>query len=352
MANPNTIPWLHYQDIHNEDYQIRNQFINYCQNGNYTEALDLLSNNVLQLRGKAYIAETINKIISGLLNLENLYFNNVVIYLTELANTYAELIDNFRDLEDWVDDVQYTPYNFVRYDSKVYMCIKKPPVSTLPIDEEFWIFVDIQGEQGTPGIDVTMKYNWDPLITYMPNDLVVYENNIYVALQENTNSIPSDSQTNWGIFLIVGEGKIHIGPIAPENPVTNTIWIQTNQDPTILPNDSEIIGVFSRYSESNATWEPMYPLTLYKLVSGTGNNESSEINLVTITPNEWTNNSYTYFNDKLLTAHYFQVFPTITQENNYRVNYNNLSITTNNDNIIFTTTKVPEDNLTIIIKIQ
>ena len=76
MANPNTIPFKHYQDIHIADETIRNQFISQFTAGHYTEALNILSSNATQLDGKAFIAAAINPIIAGISVIQNLYYDS------------------------------------------------------------------------------------------------------------------------------------------------------------------------------------------------------------------------------------------------------------------------------------
>ena len=65
MPNPNTIPWLHYQDIQIPDYNLQQLFMQYYKQGQHQEALSLLAGNSAQLKGKAFIASTINTIVSG-----------------------------------------------------------------------------------------------------------------------------------------------------------------------------------------------------------------------------------------------------------------------------------------------
>ena len=59
MANPNNLPYLRYQDIQIPDVQLRTQFQQFFQTGNYVEAISILSGNAAQLQGKAFIANNL-----------------------------------------------------------------------------------------------------------------------------------------------------------------------------------------------------------------------------------------------------------------------------------------------------
>ena len=45
MANPNTIPWIHYQDLQSSDMPTQQLFEQYIQTGQFGEALVLLGNS-------------------------------------------------------------------------------------------------------------------------------------------------------------------------------------------------------------------------------------------------------------------------------------------------------------------
>ena len=71
MANPNSLfPWLKYQDIQIADIALRTQFESYMSVGNYSQALRLLSDNQSQLQGKAWIGDSINTLVNGIITLD------------------------------------------------------------------------------------------------------------------------------------------------------------------------------------------------------------------------------------------------------------------------------------------
>lgn len=352
MANPNTIPWLHYQDLQIPDVTLRTQFRQYMQAGQYAEALDLLSNNAAQLQGKAYIANTINTITNGILELEGYYNTGVTLYLSNLATQYFALVDNLKKAGTWLSTTQYTPYNFVVYNNNVYMCFKEPPIGTLPTDNQYWLYLGLRGQQGAPGVDVVMRYNWSSTNTYAPNDLVVYDGNIYVALTNNTNVIPTSSSTDWLLFLKIDKGQIYVGTTPPINPSNDTIWFQTQTDPSQATTTEPIIGQFMRYISAEATWDEMYPNVLFTWIVDESNYAPSMfVDNVTIPQTEWNNNQWKYVYNKLTEQSIVHILPSNGLTSTQISMYNNLSISITGTTITLTCGISQTSDLPIIIQI-
>lgn len=300
MANPNTIDFYRYQDIQTTDVSLKNQFINYFNNDSYTEALQLLTNNFEQIKDKAFTATTINKIITGVLFIENQYNNDTTVFLSNLAEQYFDLVDNFKNMQNWQNNISYIPYNFVIYNKIVYMCFKNSSNGTLPTNTEFWIEIGLQGQVGAPGTDVAMKFNWDSVIDYVPNDLVVYNKNIYVSLTNNFNSQPDISSNDWLLFLTFGNAFIHAGINPPNNYVNDSIWIKTEVDLDSQNNNNVVDGEVVKYNSVFDIWDNFYPSTIHTQISGSENLVLSGENIyITINPQDWVNNQWVYNYDKL-----------------------------------------------------
>lgn len=352
MPNPNTIPTLHYQDIQIPDVTLYQQFQQYVAQGNFTQALSLLQTNAQQLQGKAYIANTINTITAGILDLEGRFNTGVNLFLSNLATQYSTLIANMKKAGTWLANVQYTPYNFVIYNQEYYMCIQQPPIGTGPTNTTYWLYLGLRGEQGAPGIDVTMRYDWNNTTTYQPNDLVVYGTNIYVALVANTNVIPGTDEATWLTFLVSTPGQIFIGTTAPEYPVQDTIWFQTQTDPTQAT--SAVIGQFVRYNEAISDWEPMYPNTIFTWVEGAdGFAPTVTIVDLTIEPTDWNNGQYVYAYKNLTANSVVYVLPVSTQTVEQYQLYCALNIAVSETSITLTLDNAtPTVALPILIEIQ
>lgn len=352
MPTPNTIPYLKYQDIQIPDNLLQQQLQQYFQNGQYTEALTLLSNNNLQLEGKAYIANTINTLINGVMTLENYYYQGVTVFLSNLANQYQTMINNLRKRGTWTNSIQYTPYNFVVYNNNIYMCILQPPVGTPPTNTTYWLYLGLRGIQGPPGINVVMEYAWDSDVTYQVNDLVTYDGNIYVALQENTKVLPGTDPSTWMLFIQIETGGIIISVDTPSITVNNSIWFKPQSDPSQATSTTPIIGQFYRYVADSKAWDPMYPNTVFNWVINYGDYAQPVfIDQVTIATSAWQNKTWTYTYPTLTEQSLVDVIPNGALSTAQKSLYNGLSIAISGTTITLTSATTPTVSLPIQIRI-
>lgn len=310
MANPNTIDWLHYQDIQIQDANTRNSFNAFMSKGQYAEAIALLEKSSNPLKGKAFIAETINKITTGLTYLEKEFDTNVNLFLTELSATYHKLIDNLAYKQSWQVEVEYIPYNFVVYQNEVYMCFAKCPIGTLPTDENYWLKIGLRGEEGAPGIDAQMKYSWQENTSYEVNDIVSYHGDLYVAIRPNQNAVPTTSTEDWIPFIITNRNGILVSDKEPDKPQSNTVWFKTRVDP-LIPTEEYITGEFYRYS-LDIGWEIMYPLTIFAmLIDRSDFQPTAFIISLHLVPEMWVKEgeqyTYTIKDNKVLETSYIKV---------------------------------------------
>lgn len=265
MANPNSLfPWLKYQDIQIADIALRTQFESYMSVGNYSQALRLLSDNQSQLQGKAWIGDSINTLVNGIITLESLYNDNVIKFLSDLSETLQSLVDNYRNVGTWIVGNEYKELNFVAYDNEMYMALQDVPVNTPITDTNYWLYAGLRGEQGVAGVNVRQQYDYSSGKAYNINDLVVYQGQIYVALKSNTNVLPTNSDT-WLLYERVVKANIYVSNVAPtEELINGKIWFKTQSDPYTHLADTPIIGTFMMYQ--NGTWEEMYPDTIFDWV--------------------------------------------------------------------------------------
>lgn len=353
MQNNNFLSFYHYQDIQIQDNSIKQQYANYFKNGQYSEALSLLNNNATQLEGKAFISDLINIIFSGVSEIENKYNASVPLFLSNLSIQYFSLINNFINKDVWNNINEYIPYNFVVYNNETYMCIKSPPAGTEPTDTTYWLFLNLRGEEGTPGINVNMQYQWNNTNTYNINDLVVYGTNIYVALVQNTGVTPGTDDNTWGIFLASTPCQIYVGTNSPAHPVQNTVWFETSVDPLTQSTTTPLIGQFYRYNTDISDWEEMYPNVLFRWLDGFDDYAPMALYInLDIQPSQWVNQTYTYQYPFLTANNFVNVLPAngITQSQ-YAV-YNSLDLSISGTNIILSTSSTPTIDVPLIIQIQ
>lgn len=240
MANPNTIPWIHYQDLQSSDISTQQLFEQYIQYGQFSEALVLLGKSP-NLNGKSFVANAINTIVNGISFLEEKTTEGVNNYLSNLLIQQQDLINNFKNLNLYNNSQIYYPYNFVSYNNQIYMCYKQTTAGINPTNESYWIYLGLQGETGTPGLDVIIQGEWNNSTTYNPNDIVTYNGILYVATTQNTNSEPG-TNNDWEVFIQFNKGQIYVGVNGPENPIQNDIWLKTYVSPENYVN-KDLISV-------------------------------------------------------------------------------------------------------------
>ena len=354
MANPNTIPYYHYQDIQIPDVSLQQQFRQYWSLSQYENALSILSANDNQLQGKAFIADLINILSSNILQLETRYNDKVPIFLSSLANKYSVLINNFISKGTWSNNTQYIPFNFVTYNNQTYMCIAQPPIGAEPSNTTYWLHIDLYGKQGVPGVDVNMRYMWNSNNTYNVNDLVVYGTNIYVALVSNTNVVPDSSEDTWTIFLATSPGKINVGTTAPKEITQNTVWFQTQVDPLSQTDTTPLVGRFYRYNTDISDWEEMYPNILFRWLDGHEDYAPTVIEInINIQPNQWQNQQFVYSYPLLTDSSFIQLYPGKEINEEQYLIYNTLSLEIVDTAITLSTPITnPTTDVPIIIKIQ
>lgn len=352
MANPNTIPFYKYQDIQIPDVNLRQQFIQYMNNGQYNLALELLVDNQDQLAGKAFINDTINAITSGISKLENYYYQAVTIYLNNLKNDYQTDINNFKKI-NWQSSAQYYPNNFVIYNNQIYFCVEQPPVGTLPTDTDYWLYLGLRGANGAPGVDLVMRYQWGNNTAYNPNDLVVYDTDIYVALQSNTNVTPGTDPNTWLLFISVEKGEIFVGPNPPTVFIQNSLWFKTAPDFSTVTTLPYANGQLLRYNESINDWESLYPNVLFTMIDGIDSFRPVNKKVsITISQEDWRAGIFTYIDSSIDENSEIFIVPQIILNTQQTQLYDSLSIEIQDSQIKLVPSIPPNVSLPIIISIQ
>ena len=353
MPNPNSLDWVHCQDIQTQDVSLKNSFVQLFESGQYSDALELLDNNQEQLKGKAFVSNLINLISSGILDLEQRYNNSVPVFLSNLSSEYFILIDNFIKKGTWNAAVQYQKFNFVVYNSEIYMCLQQPPIGTLPTDTGYWMYFGLLGIQGAPGVDVSVKYAWNVSNTYFTNDIVTYNSNIYVAKKESTGIAPGTDESAWQIFIALTPGQIYVSPTEPEKKIQNSVWFKTDTNPTAQITTDPIAGMFYRYNTTINDWEEMYPDILFRMLNGFDAYTPSLITInIEIKTNQWQNNQFIYNYPTLNENSLVTIAPGTNINSSQYNDFSYLTLSIEDKNIILTAASTPINNIPIIINIQ
>lgn len=212
------------EDININEVTLKQQYYNSFINGNIDDAHNLIDNNP-ELKFKVINAENLNKLIEHILDLERNYFNGVENVLESHLTKYQIDINDLIYLKNYSSSYQYEVNNFVLYNDEIYYCFKKPPIGTIPTNKTYWIYLGLKGEDSYPSLGVKYQGNWSSSKNYNKYDMVVYQNQLFVAKEDNSNKIPSVS-TEWSLQMAVEEQGIFVSEEEPPNIQHGNIWIQ------------------------------------------------------------------------------------------------------------------------------
>lgn len=240
------------QDIHYTDVALKYEFIQKFLSGDLAGAFKILENNG-QLDNKKFVAEVINYVNTALYQLEENYYTNVDDYLLATNNSFNVLINNYINRDVYNEATTYQRNNFVIYNGEVYLYINgNPTAGNIPTDTNYWTYIGLRGDKGNYGIGVTMKYTWNDQATYNPLDLVYYNGTYYVAKEQNANIEPSETATQWTLFLKTKPA--YITTTKEESmTVAGMIWFEVF-NPYVFKEFDELNYTWSTFDGKNFLW--------------------------------------------------------------------------------------------------
>lgn len=363
MAAPiNPLPfikWFRAQDIGIDDVALRKQYNEYVDNNDFSNALLLLiknsktpGNGNSQLLNKIYESKLFTMIVNGILNLESVYIENVPNYLDTLLNEFNtnQVWNNFKVIGEWSAFVPYNPLNFVYHKQHLYMAISTStnvePGKIYP-GKPVWIDLgDKTGLKGSDSPDVHFRGEWNTTTEYVKNDVVTYENNLYVChVTSSTNENPATS-ISWSLFVEY-KGKIYVGTTDPNVHEEHTVWFQTEDNP-LTTNYSEVYGVFKVWE--NNQWNEYYPQTV--LTDVEGHVKQKYVLDLIIKATDWVNKTYTIDYPWLTDTTVVTILPNKPMTTSQEFIYNSLTLSFGTNQIILQTPYVPSTDLNIRVTIQ
>ena len=178
-------------DVSNNVYAAWKQFNTYIANGEFANATTLLQSNT-ELQKCIIDSVYINKLSKTVEEIQDLFLNNIQTYIHETVV----------DKGKWNNTTKYVKYNFVTYEVDgivhTYECLNdSTPIGTVPTDTTYWIPRVIRGEKGDSGLGLVPRGAWNSSVQYYKDDLVAYNNVLWVANEDNIGLYPNDSSTVW-----------------------------------------------------------------------------------------------------------------------------------------------------------
>ena len=186
-------------DVSSSVYSDWVKYNSYISKGEFANATQLLQSNT-ELQKCIVDGLYINKISKTVEEIQELFLNNIQTYIHETVKTKGE----------WSSETKYIKYDFVTYPvngiTHTYECLRDDtPIATLPTNETYWIPRVIQGERGSSGLGLAPRGVWSNTALYLVNDFVSHNSGFWQCLNQNSDSEPSFSNTNWLCLVNLGD---------------------------------------------------------------------------------------------------------------------------------------------------
>ena len=208
-------------------------YINALNQGNWAVA-----RNIFQNGGLSYdmlpTAEDFNQMCDTILECKELY---------EAPTTSAQGIQDFmgqfayKGMWSASNISQYKKFSIVRYANQVagntylYIAIQDVTTTTDPYNNSIgtnpqWLRLIASSYVNT---NSTYKGTWSSAVGYVIGDVVLYNDVLYLAVNDSTNQTPSSSSTYWSVLIdFVGIGATSVlSSTQPANLNTHSIWFKT-----------------------------------------------------------------------------------------------------------------------------
>lgn len=223
------------QDLTLDLLPVKNQFYQYMEAGDLTNASEVISNNP-KLLSSLFNADKYNSLRDSIMALQRLYLDDIENYIITLSEPKGEYQEN----------KEYKKYQVVSYnyeDATQFYCARQMVVpsnnsvsyNANPTNTYYWTPVTLRGMQGYSGTGLTPMGEWTSNKNYynyinnetnMPIVSMVYWKNIWwQAKSNNINSEPSYSNVN-GISI---SNNSNWEIIMALNQSANTILMPYNQ---------------------------------------------------------------------------------------------------------------------------
>lgn len=251
MANLSTFPTT--VDTFIEHYEIQASDITNVQTyqsllvtPNLTPAQQSqLSQLTSTLRDKLISADDFNKLQDCITNLETFFLNNVNGYIQTQQQNFTATLQQFTYLGTYSATVTYQQWNIVTYNNNTYMCLINGTSGITPTNTTNWAEIapqGVQGIQGPAGAVLSYIGNYSSTATYEANNLVGYNNNIYICTVNGTTNIIPTTTSNWNAF------------IAESTSIGNLALLDTTNTPDLVSAINQVYTDLNNIFTENNIW--------------------------------------------------------------------------------------------------
>lgn len=209
MANPSVFPnaidtFPVFEDIEERDIPQVYNFITAIMDTTQTvsqrkaRALNALE-AITNYENKILTASRLNLLFQAVLNLENYYKGpGAMSTINQKVNETRAILDNFAYCNEWVSTTNYSKNNVVLYNNKLWIATSDGRGKNPSSSPNFWRQFSIKGNDAVDtGDSVDFKGEWDSTVTYNANKFVQYGKGIYISIRTNIGKVPADNPNDW-----------------------------------------------------------------------------------------------------------------------------------------------------------
>lgn len=161
-------------------------------------------NNIINGNQKIIDAEKMNTLMQTCVALQRFFSTDIQPYIDEKQTIWENRTNQFNYKGVYSPTTQYQINNFVLYNiegtNRVYICIKTPSIGIAPTNTTYWRELSIRGEQGESGVGLSFRYAWSSAQTYYVDDVVSYNNSVWLCTARNSNQAPSSQSSYWTLI--------------------------------------------------------------------------------------------------------------------------------------------------------
>ena len=219
-------------DMNSSDGALMTQYQTAMQNGDFATARTVLA-QIPNANNKILDSVKMNTLFDTTVALERFYKTNVEPYIETKQQEWEQLVTlftaNFAYVGPYQQGTQYQQNNIVSSinpstgDTNLYIAIQN---NSAPItDTTSWRVLTIKGAQGLSGEGLTFAGTWNSTTAYNEGDVVTYQNELWSALQANTNQEPGTTTGYWQSYGNFPVTSIVVSQSQPTQSVGD-FWFQ------------------------------------------------------------------------------------------------------------------------------
>lgn len=169
-----------------DDMTAINRYNSFIDVGDMRGAISVLADNP-RLERMMFNADKWNRHEDMLIAIERFYHADVQTYLVNLVVYRGE----------WDYSAIYAKYNVVIWNGMAYMATTIVPAGIYPSENDYWVPITLQGQQGVSGTGLSWRGLWDEHAEYFADDCVSHNGTLWAAKSGSIGNTPDETSAVW-----------------------------------------------------------------------------------------------------------------------------------------------------------